>query len=243
MSAPALEAKSLKLAWGDLLVAEDISLHVDEGEIVCIVGRSGCGKSTLFHALAGLDAPAEGRVILHGEDITGVPGRVSYMLQKDLLLPNLTILNNTALPLVLGGMKRDEARRKAQALFATFGLEGTEENWPAQLSGGMRQRAALLRTYLMNNDVVLLDEPFSALDAITRVELRRWFASMVEELELSALVITHDVDEAINLGSRVYVLEGRPMQGWVSRLSGEVDVHAMGAAAAREKLAELLGIA
>ena len=243
MAAPALEAQNLTLSWNELIVVEGISIHVGEGEIACIVGRSGCGKTTLFHALAGLEQPDCGKVLLHGEDITGVPGRVSYMLQKDLLLPSRSILDNAALPLVLHGVGRDEARAKARALFPTFGLEGTENLWPAQLSGGMRQRAALLRTYLMENDVVLLDEPFSALDAITRVELRHWFAGMVRELGLSALVITHDIDEALDLGSRVYVLDGMPRQGRISRIVGETDVVPDGADRARRELAELLGMA
>ena len=242
MAAPVFEAHDLKLAWDDLLVAEGVSLAVEAGQTACIVGRSGCGKSTLFHALAGLSTPASGQVLLHGEDITGVPGRVSYMLQKDLLLPSKSILDNAALPLVLRGVDKRTARTKARELFATFGLEGTEDLWPAQLSGGMRQRAALLRTYLMENDVVLLDEPFSALDAITRVELRRWFAKMIGELGLSALVITHDVDEALDLGSCAYVLDGNPRKGVVSHLSQKIDAAALGANKARAELLGALGL-
>ncbi len=243
MTVPALEAQHLKLVWEDLVVAEGVSLRVDAGETVCLVGRSGCGKTTLFHALAGLEQPASGTVLLHGEDITGVPGRVSYMLQKDLLLPSRTILGNAVLPLILRGIGRDEARARARDLFATFGLSGTEDLWPSQLSGGMRQRAALLRTYLMDNDVVLLDEPFSALDAITRVELRRWFAGMVRELGLSALVVTHDIDEAVELGRRIYLLDGNPMQGSVSHLVGEVPVDAQDPGAANVAVGALLGLA
>ncbi len=241
-AAPVLEARHLKLVWEDLAVADDISLTVQAGEIVCLVGRSGCGKTTLFHALAGLEKPVEGSVLLHGADITGTPGRVSYMLQKDLLLSSRTILDNAALPLFLRGVDRAEARAQARRLFPTFGLEGTEDLWPSQLSGGMRQRAALLRTYLMDNDMVLLDEPFSALDAITRVEIRRWFAGMVHELGLSALVVTHDVDEAVELGSRVYVLDGNPMRGVVSHLADEVPAAELGAAQARLKLFDVLGL-
>ena len=143
----------------------------------------------------GLTRPLSGQVLLHGEDITGTPGHVSYMLQKDLLLPSRRIIDNVCLPMLLTGVPRAEARAKAEPLFERFGLAGTEEKWPAELSGGMRQRAAFMRTYLMGADVTLLDEPFSALDAITRVEVRRWFCDMARELGLSALVITHDVDE------------------------------------------------
>ena len=221
---PALEARGLGLSWDDgaHMVAEDIDLHVSAGEVVCLVGRSGCGKTTILHALAGLTQPVTGRVLLNGADVTGVPGRVSYMLQKDLLLRNLRIVDNASLPLVLSGVPREEARARANELFAQFGLEGTQELWPSQLSGGMKQRAAFLRTYLMGNDVVLLDEPFSALDAITRQELRTWYVRMAAELHVASLVITHDVDEAVSLASRVMVLAGRPSEGKPSRLVGEV---------------------
>ena len=225
-AAPALEARGLTLSWdgGESVVAREISLVADRGEVVCLVGRSGCGKTTVFHALSGLLRPLEGRVLLDGDDLTGTTGRVSYMLQKDLLLPNLTVLDNACLPLVLAGVSRAAAREKARPLLERFGLAGTEGQWPAQLSGGMRQRAAFLRTYLMDNDVILLDEPFSALDAITRVEMRSWFCEMVGELGLSALVVTHDVDEAVSIGNRVYVMAGAPRQGVPSTIVGEVAV-------------------
>ena len=211
-SAPILEAKDLTLSWdgGSTIVASNVNLHVNAGETVCLVGRSGGGKTTILHALSGLTRPVAGRVLLHGKDVTGEPGHVSYMLQKDLLLPYLRIIDNACLPLTLAGMPRKEARQKASELFGRFGLEGTERKWPSQLSGGMRQRAAFLRTYLMGNDVALLDEPFSALDAITRVELRSWYNQTARELGIASLVITHDVDEAVDMASRVYVLHGTP---------------------------------
>lgn len=224
-SAPALRAEGLTLSWdGEHVVAEGVGASVGVGEVCCLVGRSGCGKTTLLHALAGLTTPLAGRVLLHGEDVTGLPGRVSYMLQKDLLLPSRRIIDNVCLPLVLSGMRRDEARAKAEPLLERFGLAGQGARWPDELSGGMRQRAAFLRTYLMGADVMLLDEPFSALDALTRVELRGWFCGMVRELGLSALVITHDVDEAVSMASRVYVLSGNPAAGVPSQVAGEVRV-------------------
>ncbi|WP_072375576.1 ABC transporter ATP-binding protein [Thermophilibacter mediterraneus] len=223
--APALEARDLTLSWdGEHVVVQGVDVTVAPGEVCCLVGRSGCGKTTILHALAGLTTPMAGRVLLHGEDVTGRPGRVSYMLQKDLLLPSRRIIDNVCLPLVLSGMRRTEARAKAAPLFERFGLAGCELKWPSELSGGMRQRAAFLRTYLMGADVTLLDEPFSALDAITRVEVRHWFVDVVAELGLSALVITHDVDEAVSMASRVYVLAGSPAAGVPSRVVGEVAV-------------------
>lgn len=226
MSMPELEASRLTLSWdGVRLITRDVSLAVSRGEVVCLVGKSGCGKTTILHALAGLTKPLSGRVLLRGEDVTGIPGNVSYMLQKDLLLPHLSIIDNASLPLVLNGERKEAARAKAQPLFERFGLEGTELLWPSQLSGGMRQRAAFMRTYLMGNDVVLLDEPFSALDAITRAEMRSWYCSMSRELGLASVVITHDVDEAVLMSNRIYVLVGAPSQGEPTKVGAVVEVN------------------
>ena len=152
-------------------VIQDIHIELQEGELVSLLGISGGGKTTLFNVIAGLSLPDQGQVLLDGRDITGRPGNVSYMLQKDLLLPYRTIVDNVALPLLIKGVGKKEAREKAAAYFGQFGLEGTEMKYPGQLSGGMRQRAALLRTYLFSADVALLDEPFSALDHIRKREL------------------------------------------------------------------------
>ena len=210
MTVDKLEVRNVSLAFGDNQVLRDVSIHLKEGELVCLLGVSGGGKTTLFNVISGLLRPDEGQVFLDGEDVTGQPGRISYMLQKDLLLPYRTIEDNVALPLMLRGMKKKEARAQAAALFAQFGLEGTEKKWPGQLSGGMRQRAALLRTYLFSQNVALLDEPFSALDTLTKSAVHEWYLKVMEDIRLSTLFITHDIDEAILLSDRIYLLmDGR----------------------------------
>lgn len=221
-----LEAEDLTLSWdgGVHIVVRDFSLTVAAGEVVCLVGKSGCGKTTILHALSGLTSPLAGHVLLHGRDVTGKPGSVSYMLQKDLLIPSKRIIDNVCLPLVIGGMSKREAREKAAPLFERFGLAGTEQQWPSQLSGGMRQRAAFLRTYLQGNDVSLLDEPFSALDAITRTDLRAWYCEMAQSLKMASVVITHDVDEAVTMADRIYVLRGNPAGGVPTTVGGEIAV-------------------
>ncbi|WP_024734657.1 ABC transporter ATP-binding protein [Enterocloster asparagiformis] len=193
-------------------VIRDIHIELREGELVSLLGISGGGKTTLFNVIAGLSLPDQGQVLLDGRDITGQPGNVSYMLQKDLLLPYRTIVDNMALPLLIKGAGKREAREKASAYFGQFGLEGTEMKYPGQLSGGMRQRAALLRTYLFSADVALLDEPFSALDMLTKGAVHSWYLDVMERIRLSTLFITHDIDEAILLSDRIYLLTGRPGQ-------------------------------
>ena len=144
------------------------------------------------------------------KDITGCPGQISYMMQKDLLLPYRTIEDNVILPLLLKGEKKKEARKKVSLYFEEFGLEGTQKKYPRQLSGGMRQRAALLRTYMFSSDVALLDEPFSALDTLTKGEMHRWYLDVMDKIHLSTLFITHDIDEAILLSDRICLLSGKP---------------------------------
>ena len=223
-TAPALEARSLTLVWGNgQAVAKDISIELQPGTITCLVGRSGCGKTTLLHALAGLLQPQEGRVLLHGADVTGHPGHIGYMLQKDLLIPSKRIIDNVALPLELKGVSRAEARARAQEMLERGGLERVAQSWPHELSGGMRQRVAFLRTALIGSDIMLLDEPFSALDALTRREMRAWLMSSVKEFGLSVLVITHDVDEAVAMASRIYVMAGSPAQGVVTKIVGVIE--------------------
>ena len=205
-----LTAEKINKSFGDKHVLRDISLNLEEGEFVSILGVSGGGKTTLFNVLSGLFKPESGKVSLYGEDITGKPGKISYMLQKDLLLPFKRVIDNAALPLVIKGKSKKEARLEADKYFKVFGLDGTQMLYPYALSGGMRQRAALLRTYLASDGVVLLDEPFSALDAITRAKMQQWYLGITEDIKLSTLFITHDIDEAILLSDRVCVMsEGR----------------------------------
>lgn len=212
-----LEVKGVTKLYEGTPVIEDISLQLNEGELVCLLGPSGGGKSTLFNVISGLSAPEEGQVLLDGVDVTGQPGKISYMLQKDLLLPYKTVEDNVALPLVLKGESKKEARQKAAALLPEFGLEGTGKKFPAQLSGGMRQRAALLRTYLFSKDVALLDEPFSALDTMTKSAVHKWYLEVMEKIKLTTFFVTHDIDEAILLSDRIYLLTGVP-----GRITGEV---------------------
>lgn len=206
----ALTARSLTKHFAELLVFEGLSFHADRGEVVTLLGPSGCGKSTVLHIISGLISPDEGRVFLADTDITGRTGRVSYMQQKDLLLPWQKIIDNVSLPLRIRGERKKEARKKAAPLFKEFGIEGFEYSYPAELSGGMRQRAALLRTYLFSKDVLLLDEPFARVDAVTREKLHSWFSGVIDRLETTVLFVTHDIDEALKLSDRIYVLSSRP---------------------------------
>lgn len=208
---PKLEVKNVTFAYQDVkTILKDINIILNDGELVSLLGVSGAGKTTLFNVIAGLYRPQQGQVLLNGEDITGQSGKISYMLQKDMLLPYRTVEDNVALPLMIRGVGKKEARRTAGKYFAQFGIEGTQKKYPAELSGGMRQRAALLRTYLFSSDVALLDEPFSALDTLTKSEMHRWYLEVMDTIRLSTVFITHDVDEAILLSDRIYLLGQRP---------------------------------
>lgn len=205
-----LNVSNITKSFGEKTIIENINLTVKKGEIIGLLGVSGCGKTTLFNSISGIDVPDSGTVELAGEDITGKPGHISYMLQKDLLLPYKKIIDNVSLPLILSGVKKKEARKRALEHFAQFGIDGTEDKYPSELSGGMRQRAALLRTYLASNGVALLDEPFSALDTITKHSMHSWYLDVMEKIELSTIFITHDIDEAIILADRILILSGSP---------------------------------
>ena len=205
-----LKAQNISKSFGEKQVLSDVNITLNKGEIVSLLGVSGTGKTTLFNILSGIYKADTGKVYLNGEDITGKPGKVSYMLQKDLLFPYRKVIDNVCLPLIINGAKKKEAREKALPLFKVFDIEGTEFKYPDQLSGGMRQRAALLRTYLSSNGVALLDEPFSALDTITRTKIHKWYLDVMGQIDLSTVFITHDIDEAIILSDRIYILSGTP---------------------------------
>ena len=191
-------------------VLSDINLSVEEGEFICIIGPSGCGKTTLFNILVGLDRPDQGKIKLKGEDITCTRGHIAYMPQKDLLFPWRTIIENLLLGVEINKGDLEAARKEAENLIPLFGLEGFADSYPEQLSGGMKQRAALLRTVLTHHDILALDEPFGALDALTRSKMQDWILSIKAELNKTILFITHDIEEAITLADRIIVLKGSP---------------------------------
>jgi ABC-type nitrate/sulfonate/bicarbonate transport system ATPase subunit len=205
-----LRISEVSLKMEGLSVLNNLSIEVENDEIVALVGPSGCGKTTLLNVAAGFILPDRGTVWVGDENVTGVTGRVSYMQQKDLLLPWLTLVENASLPLLVRGEKKKEALKAASELLPDFGLSGFEDYYPAQLSGGMRQRAALLRTYLMGCSVVLLDEPFGGLDAITRLHMQDWLRAALKGFHSSVLLVTHDIDEAMALSDRIHVLSSLP---------------------------------
>ncbi|SEC82884.1 NitT/TauT family transport system ATP-binding protein [Rhizobiales bacterium GAS191] len=189
---------------------EDVSFSVADGEIVSLIGPSGCGKSTLLNIGAGLVAPTGGRAFVDGEPIAGPNAHVAFMLQKDLLLPWRSIAENVMLGMEIHGRDLGFARRRARDLLVSFGLADFEGQYPHQLSGGMRQRAALARTLAVDPSVLLLDEPFSAVDAQTRMVLQQELARSLRRAGKTALLITHDLVEAVILSDRVLVMSQRP---------------------------------
>ncbi len=187
-----------------------VDLQVRSGELVALIGPSGCGKTSLFNLLAGLLKPSFGRILLKEREVAHLRGHLSYMQQKDLLLPWRSVLDNAVLGLELAGAPRKEARARARALLPVFGLEGFAGHRPNQLSGGMRQRVALLRTILCRKEILLLDEPFGALDAITRRTIQAWFLKVWERFRPAVVLVTHDVEEALMLADRIMVMSAPP---------------------------------
>lgn len=205
-----LRVKDVSKKYLNELILKDISFDVAKNEFVSIVGPSGCGKSTLFNILSGLISPLEGSIELDGDTINGVTGKVSYMHQKDLLIPWRNVIDNVILPLELKGVKKQDSYKEAEKLIQLFGLQGHEEKYPSQLSGGMRQRASLMRAYMLSKDVMLLDEPFGGLDAITKATMQEYLLHILQKMNRTILFITHDIEEAIFLSDRVIVLGKDP---------------------------------
>ena len=193
-----------------LPVLHGVDLRVEQGEFVSLIGPSGCGKSTLLNIIAGLEEPTQGSIHCDGRLARHRLGAIGYMHQKDLLLPWRTVLDNAILGPELRGVSRAQAREHALEMVERFGLTGFERSYPALLSGGMRQRAAFLRTVLADQEVILLDEPFGALDALTRASMQEWLLQLWESWERTVVLVTHDVEEAVLLSDRVYVLTARP---------------------------------
>ena len=213
-SAPKLWVDQVSMAFatpgGMFQALAPVTLSIPAGRFVSLIGPSGCGKSTIFNIIAGLLQPTSGRIAIDGIEATGTIGRVGYMLQKDLLLPWRTVLDNVILGMEIQGRPLGEARKRALPLLQRYGLSGFEHLYPGALSGGMRQRAALLRTLLFDTDVILLDEPFGALDAQTKLQMQEWLLQLWSDFGKTVVFVTHDIEEAIYLSDAVHVMAARP---------------------------------
>lgn len=207
-----LIVQDVSKSFGNLSTLNKVSLEVKEGQFVSLLGPSGSGKSTLFKIIAGLQIDDTGEVLLQGKFVRGKVEKIGYMPQKDLLLPWKKLIDNIALPLIIAGVKKKEAHNRVRELLPIFTLNGFEDYYPHQLSGGMRQRAALMRTVLIDSGILLLDEPFGALDALTREELQEWLLEIWARFKPAILFISHSIEEAIFLSDKIYVLSQRPGQ-------------------------------
>lgn len=204
-----LEVSGLSFSYDNKKLFENLDFSIKEGEFVSLLGPSGCGKSTILKLLTGVIQAETGRITVDGQPVTGLSEHFAYMPQNDLLFPWKTILDNVCLYSQIHG-SMEETRREASKNFPAFGLEGYETKYPSSLSGGMRQRAAFLRTALCKADILLLDEPFGALDVITRGDMQDWLISMRARLNRTVLLVTHDMDEALYLSDRILILNQAP---------------------------------
>lgn len=203
-----LDIKNLSYSFGNNPILKDINIHVNKNEMVAIVGSSGVGKSTLFNLIAGVLKKQVGEITINGSN--DYIGKVAYMLQKDLLFEHKTIIDNVILPLIIAKVNKKEALEEGNKILKQFNLDKYANKYPQQLSGGMRQRVALIRTYMFKRKIFLLDEAFSALDAITKKELHKWYLDLKKEFDLTTLLITHDIEEAVFLSDRIYILGNKP---------------------------------
>lgn len=204
--------RGISKSFDNMVILKDINIEVNEGELVSIVGPSGSGKSTIFNIITNLIKFDSGEKRVNGD--------VSYMYQKDMMVPWKKVVDNIATPLVFKGMDKKNARKEVEKYISTFGLTSFQNKYPNKLSGGMKQRANFLQTYLTSNDIMLLDEPFGALDSITRSNMQQWLLDIKKNMNSTILLITHDVDEAVLLSDRVYVISEKP-----AVIKGEVKVN------------------
>ncbi len=214
MSDSVLEFQNVRFSYpnSEFPIVDSLNLSIRDGEFISIVGASGSGKSTLFRLITGLEKETKGSILVNGQNQESRLGTVGYMPQQDLLLPWRTIIDNASLPLELKGIKKSQAVQQAQELLEEFGLKGVEQRFPSDLSGGMKQRVSFLRTVLSGSNVLLLDEPFSALDAITRLSMQEWLLEQWQKRKHTIVFITHDVNEALFLSDRILIVSDQPLQ-------------------------------
>lgn len=213
-----LKIEDMAICFENKKILEHVNIEVKQGEFIALIGPSGCGKSTLLNILAGVLQSDEGCFYVDNNLVKGISSHFAYMPQNDLLMPWMNILDNVT---IYGKIHKEQnkAKQKALAEFETFGLKGYEYAYPNELSGGMRQRAAFLRTALCSADIMLLDEPFGALDVITRNEMQDWLLKLRDELQKTTILVTHDIEEAIYLADRILILSGSP-----ANITQEIDL-------------------
>ena len=204
--------KNISKFFDDMEILRDINIEVKEGELVSILGPSGSGTSTIFNILTNLINSDRGEVEVNGD--------LSYMYQKDMMVPWKKVIDNIGIPIIFKGNSKKNAREEVKKHIDEFGLNGFEYKYPSQLSGGMKQRANFLKTYLTSNDIMLLDEPFGALDSITRRKMQKWLLDLTKEINSTILLITHDIEEAILLSNRIYIISEKP-----AIIKGEIKVN------------------
>ena len=212
MSDSVLEFQNVSFRYPNSTILDSLNFTIQDGEFISIVGASGSGKSTLFRLITGLEQETTGSILVNGQNQENRLGTVGYMPQQDLLLPWRTIIDNASLPLELKGLKKSQAVEQARELLEEFGLKGVEQHYPSDLSGGMKQRVSFLRTVLSGSNLLLLDEPFSALDAITRLSMQEWLLEQWQKRQHTILFITHDVNEALFLSDRIFIVADKPMK-------------------------------
>jgi putative hydroxymethylpyrimidine transport system ATP-binding protein len=212
MNDPVLEFQNVSFNYSNSAILDSLNFTIQDGEFISIVGASGSGKSTLFRLITGLEQETTGSILINGQNQDNRLGTVGYMPQQDLLLPWRTIIDNASLPLELKGLKKSQAVEQARELLEEFGLKGVEQHYPSDLSGGMKQRVSFLRTVLSGSNLLLLDEPFSALDAITRLSMQEWLLEQWQKRKHTILFITHDVNEALFLSDRIFIVADKPMK-------------------------------